>query len=381
MFLGHCAQTEARGQAKKRIFVGTYTEKLGHVDGKGRGIYSFLVDEWSGQMRYEGVTKAETNPTYLLALGDDTMIAVMEKYDADGTIASYAVNSDTGALKLRNEVSAQGKGTCHVSVSPDRKFIGAANYMGGSGNGASFVVHRLENDGSIGENTATVSFASNCGPVAARQEQSHAHGAFIPSTGNVVLVPDLGNDRIVQMGLASDGKVFGPVGQTRQSPGAGPRHIALHPNQRLAFVVNELDNTIAAHPFDKFSGTFGRALYKVKTQPEGVGADASGTTAAIRVSPNGKYVIASNRMVGRDGILSTFRVDPATGRMEAVGYTNTGGETPRDFMFLNQGLVLAANQDSDSIVAFRMDPDTGVLIPTGAKAHCPSPVAIVAQGE
>ena len=34
------------------------------------------------------------------------------------------------------------------------------------------------------------------------------------------------------------------------SPGAGPRHIAFHPNGNWAYVINELDSTVTALRYD-----------------------------------------------------------------------------------------------------------------------------------
>ena len=54
-----------------------------------------------------------------------------------------------------------------------------------------------------------------------------------------------------------------------------------------------------------------------------------------------------------------------------------GGETPRNFQIDPTGtLLLAGNQDSDSIVAFSIDQATGCLTPTGASGVAPSPVAL-----
>src|SRR3712207_7532134 len=50
-------------------------------------------------------------------------------------------------------------------------------------------------------------------------------------------------------------------------------------------------------------------------------------------------------------------VDPSTGRLTLVGHTPTGGKTPRNFAIDPTGaFLLAANQNSDSVVTFRIDP-------------------------
>ena len=57
--------------------------------------------------------------------------------------------------------------------------------------------------------------------------------------------------------------------------------------------------------------------------------------------------------------------------------TLTGGETPRNFQINAAGtLLLAGNQDSDTIHAFSIDQATGTLTPTGAVGAAPSPVSL-----
>jgi 6-phosphogluconolactonase len=56
---------------------------------------------------------------------------------------------------------------------------------------------------------------------------------------------------------------------------------------------------------------------------------------------------------------------------------STGGKTPRNFAIDPTGSwLLAANQDSDSIVVFRIDQKTGHLNPTGDVFQLPSPVCL-----
>ena len=61
-----------------------------------------------------------------------------------------------------------------------------------------------------------------------------------------------------------------------------------------------------------------------------------------------------------------------------MGHEPTGGSTPRNFALDPSGtLLLAANQNSDTIVTFHVDSTTGKLRPTGHVAAVPSPVCVV----
>jgi 6-phosphogluconolactonase len=64
--------------------------------------------------------------------------------------------------------------------------------------------------------------------------------------------------------------------------------------------------------------------------------------------------------------------------LSGVGNISTQGKTPRNFEIDPTGArLLVANQDSGTIVVFRIDRETGQLIPIGQVLHVPSPVSIL----
>ena len=64
--------------------------------------------------------------------------------------------------------------------------------------------------------------------------------------------------------------------------------------------------------------------------------------------------------------------------LTVVGWEPSQGKTPRFITFDPAGKVFyVANQDSDSIVAFRADPEIGKLSPTGLVVNTGSPVCIL----
>ncbi|HUX87727.1 MAG TPA: beta-propeller fold lactonase family protein, partial [Chloroflexota bacterium] len=48
-----------------RLYVGTYTTSLPHVQGKGEGIYLYDVEPASGRLTPSAVTPDVVNPSYL----------------------------------------------------------------------------------------------------------------------------------------------------------------------------------------------------------------------------------------------------------------------------------------------------------------------------
>jgi len=206
-----------------------------------------------------------------------------------------------------------------------------------------------------------------------RQAGPHAHSVTLDPTGRFAFVPDLGLDKLVIYRFDALRGTLHPnaTPSLDVEPGAGPRHLAFHPDGRFAYLVNELGSTVAALSYDGSAGTFER-LQTVRTLPEGHRGES--TCADIHVAPSGRFVYASNR--GHDSI-AIHRIDAQRGTLDLVGHHATNGKTPRSFAIDPAGrFLVAANQDSDSIVSFRIDADSGKLQPTGQAAHVPTPVCV-----
>jgi 6-phosphogluconolactonase len=88
----------------------------------------------------------------------------------------------------------------------------------------------------------------------------------------------------------------------------------------------------------------------------------------------GKYLYASN--VGHNSVV-LFTIDPAKGTLTFVEEQGTGGRNPRHFGLEVAGKHLAiANQDSDKVLASRIDEGNGRLKPSGIFADVPSPAFV-----
>jgi 6-phosphogluconolactonase len=156
-------------------------------------------------------------------------------------------------------------------------------------------------------------------------------------------------------------------------PGSGPRHVALHPQGRYAYVINELTCTLTAFSRDPQKGSL-TPIQTVSTLPAGQAVIAGYSTAEVTVHPSGKFLYGSNR--GHDTIV-VFAIDQKTGQLTLVEHQSTQGSTPRNFGIDPSGAyLLAANQRSDSVVVFRINAETGRLTPTGAKIDVGAPVCV-----
>ena len=73
-----------------------------------------------------------------------------------------------------------------------------------------------------------------------------------------------------------------------------------------------------------------------------------------------------------------FAIDPAANTLTLVEHVPTQGKIPRNFAIDPTGAyLLAANQNTNNIVVFRIDQKTGRLTPGGGEVKTASPVCIL----
>jgi 6-phosphogluconolactonase len=348
-------------------YIGTFTAK------GSKGIYRFELDPASGKLTSQGLA-GETTAPFFLALHPNHrfLYAVNEVNDfhgkKSGAVSAFAIDARTGKLTLLNQQPTGGAGPCHLVVDKQGKHLLVANYGGGS-----VCVLPIETDGRLGAATAFVQHqGTSVNPQ--RQEGPHAHCVLLDPANRFVLVADLGLDRILVYRYdAARGKLTpnNPPG-VAAAPGAGPRHLAFHPNGRYVYAINEINSTMTAYAYDGDRGVL-TPLQTVSTLPAGFTGNNSG--AEVQVHPSGRFLYGSNR--GCDSI-AIFAIDPGTGKLRSVGQQGSHVKTPRNFAIDPTGTALVvANQDGDSLVVFRIDAGTGELRPSGPVVAAPMPVCVV----
>src|SRR6202140_4648074 len=349
-------------------FIGTYTAKT-----DSKGIYSFQFDSSTRRLTSMLVAATTSDPSFLaVASNEKYLYAVNELSDFDGkksgAVTSYSLDSKSGKLTELNKVTSGGADPCYVSFDQTGKYLLVANYTGGS-----VSTFPVSPDGRIGPASAFVPHTGSR-PNKERQEGPHAHSIASSSDNRFVFVVDLGLDELVVYRFDPAKGTLPPNDPSfaKLVPGAGPRHLAFHPNGKFAYVLSEVNSTITALAYDSKNGSFS-TLQSLSTIPK----DFTGhnDTAEIVVHPSGKFLYASNR--GKDSI-TEFSIDSVKGTLTLAGDFSTQGKTPRNFALDPTGkFLLAANQESNNIVVFRINQSTGALTATGQVAPVPAPVDIV----
>ena len=96
-------------------------------------------------------------------------------------------------------------------------------------------------------------------------------------------------------------------------------------------------------------------------------------SADIHVHPSGKYLYVSNR--GDFNSIAIFSISAISGRLSLVDFQAEFIHWPRNFAIHPLGrFLLVANRDTDRVVSFEIDTETGRLSPMGYEAEVPVPM-------
>ena len=350
------------------LFVGTYTEGP-FKNGGSKGIYVYKFDGATGDLKPVS-TLAADNPSYLaLAPGGKFLYAVNETDGAKpGAVSAFSFDKKTGQLKFINKQQSGGDDPCYITVDAHRKWALVANYGGGN-----FSALPIGADGTLGASTQTIQHTGS-GSNKGRQEKPHVHSTILSPDEKYLLVCDLGLDKISveQFNYQAAQKPLTPAADSivAVDPGAGPRHTCFYPGKPYVYLINELKGTVDV--FHYANGKLKR-LQQVSSHPAGYSGNIG--SADIHISPNGRFLYASNR--GDANSLAIYTIDPATGQLTLKGFQSTLGKTPRNFMIDPTGhWLLAANQNGKNVVVFKIDQKTGLLSDTGKKIELPAPVCL-----
>ena len=345
------------------MFVGTYTNK------DSKGIYVYKFDASTGKVQWVSNTNGVVNPSYLAIAPDEKHIyAVTETAtNNDGSISAFSFDRSSGNLSFINKQSSGGANPCYITVNKTNQWVVVANYTGGS-----LSAFPLNSDGSLQPYSQLLQH-TGAGSNKQRQEKAHVHSTVFSPAHDYLFSPDLGEDKVYTYKFnASLPKPLLPGNPpyTATEPGSGPRHFTFHPNNKYAYVMEELSGNVTAYKYKK-----GNLGFMQRISAHAAGYRGSIGSADIHVSPDGKFLYTSNR--GDANTIAIFSIDKKSGRLTSVGHQSTMGKTPRNFIIDPTGnYLLVANQATDNIVIFKRDKQTGLLTNTGEQVKVSMPVCI-----
>lgn len=345
---------------KHRFLLGTYTNS------PEQGIHLMEFDTDSGKINTLSTASEPDNPSFVIANQAQNLVYAVEETGGEngGKVSSFSLIDDE--LTKLNTVSAEGQSPCYITLDPSEKFIIAANYSSGD-----FTVIPTDENGQL--KPAVQVLAHEGGSVVPnRQKQSHVHSAIFHPKDGRLLIADLGTDEVVVYDFDNNQEKplnTNPAFRLKVAPGAGPRHMVFNAVGDRLYLIHEISAEIGVYSYNDGELIHLSTHKLTKENFEGkVGA------AEVRISPDQKFVYASNR--GEANEIIAFKIIDI-GDLKHVQTISSGGEAPRNFNITLDGKhLLAGNQNSNTIVVFKRNIETGELQQTDIQTAIHKPVYI-----
>jgi len=342
-----------------KFLVGTYTNSC-----KSDGIYTYDFDLVTGTASLYNQTEKTVNPSFLTFSADKKFVYAVNENGAESSVSSFKYENKSGELTLLGQQKAGGIDPCHLIT--DEGNVLVAHYSSGS-----ISVFKKLKSGALNVASQTIIHKGKSkNPV--RQASPYMHQLQFSPDKKYVFATDLGTDKIYiyNYNASAEREILTIKDSILVKRGSGPRHLTFSPNGKFVYLLQELDGGLLV--FRYHDGI----LQKIE-ETQIVDDDFRGEigAAAVHLSPDGKYLYATNR--GSVDDITVFTVQ-ADGRLNFKASYPTGGKGPRDFAIDPTGnYLLVANQHSNEITVFKRDIVSGklTLLPKGI-AVC-SPVNII----
>lgn len=287
-----------------KVLLGSYTTP------ESKGIY---------QLNPELSLVAEiSNPTYIVKK-EGFLYSIFGSEEGCGVSIFEILENGLNHVQTIN--SDEVKGPCHICVDEHQEIIVTTNY-----HEACFHVYRKLN----GEWQAPTR-------VTLVEGQSRCHYAYYSNLKNILYITDLGLD---QVNLYHLDNLDAPFETFMFPEGSGIRHCVFCKNEEYMYVNAEHSGEIFVYKDHKL-------ITQVKTNPD---HDFNESLAAIRLSPDEKFLAVSNRNINQ---IIVYEIDE--GYLKECQRFDCKGLHPRDFDYIDNDTILVANMNSQTCTLFKQN--------------------------
>lgn len=343
---------------KLPLYVGTYTFSC-----DSKGIYVYDFDTNTGDFVFKNATEKVINPSYLTLSKDHKTLYSVNENGVESTVSAFQFDAASGNLTKLNQQKAEGADPCYIINDDDNVIV--ANYSGGN-----IAVFGKNTDGSLAKAKQIVQHKGK--GIHPRQESAHVHMVYFSPDKKYVLSNDLGTDTIYLYEYHPDAvaEVLQLKSAISVTAGSGPRHLTFNKDGKFVYVLQELNGAISVFDFDN-----GKLTKIQETTILAKDFKGNFTGADIHISPDGKFLYASNR--GDANTISIFKI-LKNGQLLAHSVVSSLGKGPRNFVIDPTGVfLLVAHQYSNDVVVFKRDVVSGAITDTGKRLELCSPVCLV----
>ena len=255
-------------------------------------------------------------------------------------VSTYAIDPASGRLTHLG-ITPLADSMAYIVTDRTGRYLLSASYPGNK-----LTINPIADNGMVVEKTTQII-----------PDRAKSHCILVDAANKHVYATSLGADTVMEWKFDPAKGTLAPIGPgiVPAKPGAGPRHLALHPTGRFLYLITETTDTIGAYAIDTPTGTL-TELQFVDALP----ADFKEQPAAadLHVTPNGRFLYGSER---KTSTLAGYRIDSEKGTLSPIGHFPTE-KTPRGFNIDPRGrFLLSVGLDSNAMTIYRIDPQSGAL--------------------
>lgn len=275
-------------------------------------------------------------------LAERSSLCVFDREDLAG-------QTDNGIIMISaldnciKEIETGGVHSCHMTLLDNQIVI--SNYTSGT-----LSLFSIDEEGLPCGIPETVAYDGGQS-THVRQDGPHIHSSVLSPDGGLMLVTDLGTDRIY-IYKVEDGRVVLPHVDIIQVPDAcGPRMCVFSHDGRYLYVATELSDEVLVYRMSDKS-----LLQRILVNP-----CRPNRGGHIALSNDGRHLYVSSRISGTHIVLTSTVPDGiavlevmSDGRLAMTGYSPTEGH-PYHFVLTDDGRLAVSCRDSDSILIYKLN--------------------------
>jgi len=268
-------------------------------------------------------------------------------------LSALRIDPSSGELQSHGDSAALWSRPIHVNVDRTGRFALVAY-----NNPSSVSVHRLETDGTVGEEVRQAA-ALDCG--------IFAHQIRVTPTNDAAILVCRGNDAAkgkpedpgaLKLFSFKDGQLENLASVAPNGGyGFGPRHLDFHPSLPLVYVSRERENKLDVYRLA--SGMLdAEPLFVKETLADPKNIRSRQAACTLHFHPNGRTLYLANRAFdtvkvdgkdvfpGGENNIAVFSIDPSTGEPALIQNEDVRGIYPRTFALdpAARMLVVANNE-------------------------------------
>ena len=322
----------------------TYTLYVGSFYNSDKApIYRFDFDSESGSavLREE---YRDFRPAWLCTSEDGKRIFFVREAESIGGIYGGGIGCFTDGMQSPALLGIGAAGPCHACERDGNLFIACYS-------GSALVQAKWQGDGFSPEVRIIHREGGSVNPT--RQDRSHPHFSFFTPDGGYLGVCDLGLDKILFYPYSRETGILGEPILHSTPEGRGPRHAVFSADGKYLYVITEMGGTILTYEYDGRGGIELISELPIMLPHE---IDGEPQSAAIRISPDGRELMATER---RTGDMVFYSVGES-GELTREGAIATG-DFPRDAIFSPDGRwIITACQGDDTVGIYSYSSDTSI---------------------